>query len=73
MGRKRNKSICHEPLLSLTSITMTYLSPNSLNFTAHGHSKISFQNGMNCLQMLRMLNSVVHCLNSDGLFQKKIH
>lgn len=43
MGRKRNKSICHEPLLSLTSITMTYLAPNSLNFTAHGHSKISFQ------------------------------
>lgn len=35
MERKKNKSICHEPLLSLTSITMTYLSSHSLKFMAH--------------------------------------
>jgi len=42
MGRKKNQSICHEPLLYLTSITLTYLSSDSLKFTSRQHYKISF-------------------------------
>lgn len=40
--KKKEQNIYHELLLSLTSITMTYLSSHTLKFTAHRHSKISF-------------------------------